>query len=281
MGAVTDIFFAPKPPRWQRYVATGDSFTEGLSDSPEHPEQFRGWADLLAQSLTARRREARLPALEYANLAIRGRLLAPILAEQVPAALELNPDLISIGGGGNDLLRPGGDPDRLGAHLDRVVRGVRARGIDVLLTTGMDTRQAGPLLTVMRPKVAVLNAHVWSIARNYGAYVLDIWGLRALQHRRMWAQDRVHMSTQGHQRVQQAALVALGLEPDDAEWAAAVPPDPKQPRTVQLREDASWIKRDVYPWATRRFRRRSSGDTRRPKRPAPAPLEDGEGPSRD
>jgi len=281
MGEVTDIFFAPRPPGWQRYVATGDSFTEGLSDAPVQPGEFRGWADLLAQSLSDRRRQARLPALEYGNLAIRGRLLAPILDEQVPAALELEPDLISIAGAGNDFLRPGGDPDRLGAHLDRVVRSVRRRGIDVLLATGMDTRLAGPLLTVMRPKVAIYNAHVWSIARNYGAYVLDVWGLKALQHRRMWAEDRVHMSTQGHQRVRQAALVALGLEPDDADWAGTVQADPKQPRSVRLREDVSWLKRDVYPWATRRLRRRSTGDVRVPKRPDAEPVDSGEIPDRD
>lgn len=273
MDNVTDVFFAPPAPRWSRYVAVGDSFTEGLCDPSPQAEVFRGWADRLATSLSQRRRAVGLRPLEYANLAVRGRLLAPILDDQVPAALQTRPDLISIVGGGNDLLRPGGDPDRMAAKLDRVVRHVREQGVDVLLGTGMDTRRAGPLLTVMRPKVAIYNAHVWSIARIHGASVVDVWGLRALQHTRMWAQDRVHMSALGHQRVSQAALIALGLEPDDPDWTTTLDADPKPPRKEKLREDATWIKRDVYPWATRRLRRRSSGDTRVPKRPSPAPLD--------
>jgi lysophospholipase L1-like esterase len=41
-------------PSWRRYIALGDSFTEGLSDpDPDRPGEFRGWADRLAQHLAA------------------------------------------------------------------------------------------------------------------------------------------------------------------------------------------------------------------------------------
>lgn len=273
MATVTDVFFTPSAPRWRRFVAIGDSMTEGLCDEPGEPGDYRGWADLLAQSLTERRTRAGRAPLEYANLAIRGKLLGPILTEQFPQALAAKPDLISIIGGGNDLLRPGGDPDILGARLDRAVRAAREQGIDVLLATGMDTRRAGPLLTVMRPKVGIFNAHIWSIARTHGAHVMDIWGLRALQDRRMWAPDRVHLSTLGHWRAAQAALDALGLEPDDADWSKPLDTQARPALPARLREDATWIRRDVYPWATRRFRRASSGDTRAAKRPDPLVLD--------
>jgi lysophospholipase L1-like esterase len=107
MAGVTDESI----PRWSRYVAIGDSFTEGLWDDPDGREApQRGWADLLASHLSARRTAAGAEPLQYANLAIRGRLLRPILVEQVPAALDLGPDLVSLVGGGNDLLRPAADP---------------------------------------------------------------------------------------------------------------------------------------------------------------------------
>lgn len=272
MAYVTDVFFAPPAPRWTSYIAIGDSFTEGLSDEQE-PGDFRGWADRLAASLSRRRVEAGRSPLQYANLAVRGKLLQPILTEQLPQALAAEPDLISIVGGGNDLLRPGGDPDDLGARLNSAVRAVRARGIDVLLATGMDTRQAGALLGAMRPKVGVYNAHIWSIARAHGAYVVDVWGLQALQDRRMWAPDRVHMSTLGHQRTAQAALKALDLQPDDPDWTRPLQAAPRLPRGKKMREDVTWLRRDVYPWATRRLRRSSSGDARRPKRPTLSVLE--------
>src|SRR6185312_14099391 len=121
MSAVTESSPAPSSsaPRWSRYVAIGDSFTEGLWDDPDGREApQRGWADLLASHLSARRRAAGEPPLEYANLAIRGRLLRPILVDQVPAAIDLAPDLVSLVGGGNDLLRPSADVDRMARNLE-------------------------------------------------------------------------------------------------------------------------------------------------------------------
>ena len=54
----------------------------------------------------------------YANLAIRGRKLRPILEEQVDPALALAPDLVSIHAGANDVLRPRVDLDDLAAAYD-------------------------------------------------------------------------------------------------------------------------------------------------------------------
>lgn len=273
---------APSPVWWTRFVATGDSFTEGLWDVPggQPPQRTsstdptlacRGWADLLAEHLSARRAAAGAGPLQYANLAVRGRLLGPILTDQVPAALALGPDLVSIVGGGNDLLRPGADPDLLAATLEDAVAQVRATGADVLLATGMDSRDS-PLIRRNRSRTGVLNSHVWTIARRHGAHVLDVWGMRSLRDWRMWAPDRIHLTTEGHRRVAQGALVALGLEPDDERWDHPLAPRPPEPVAARLRTDATWVRDHAYPWATRRLRRRSSGDARRAKRPGLGPV---------
>ncbi|HEX3005478.1 MAG TPA: SGNH/GDSL hydrolase family protein, partial [Angustibacter sp.] len=123
----TDTWTSP----WRRYVALGDSFTEGLEDRQDDGS-YRGWADRLAALLAAAAGDA---ALGYANLAVRGRLLGQILGEQVPAAIEHGADLVSLVGGGNDILRPGSDPDALAADLERAVERLRASGADVLLAT--------------------------------------------------------------------------------------------------------------------------------------------------
>lgn len=60
--------------RFERYVALGDSQTEGLND-PDGRGGFRGWADRFAVLLLATS-----PHLQYANLAVRGRLMAAIRA---------------------------------------------------------------------------------------------------------------------------------------------------------------------------------------------------------
>ena len=259
-------------PSWGRYVALGDSFTEGLWDSPAGPEApQRGWADLLASRLSERRMVAGEPPLEYANLAVRGRLLRPILREQLPVALELRPDLVSLVGGGNDLLRPTGDPDRMARDLESAVVRLREAGVEVLLGTGYDTRES-PVVRRIRPRLGVYNTHIWSIARRHGAHVVDLWGMQSLADWRMWADDRIHLTTEGHARVAQAALVALGLPPDRDDWDDPLAPLPPVPRLDQLRADARWLRVHAYPWATRRLRRQSSGEQRRPKLPQPVPV---------
>ena len=83
------------------YVAVGDSFTEGVGD--ETPDGgVRGWADLVALGLALASPEP----VSYANLAIRGRLLAPIVGDQLDAGIALAPRLLSLNGGGNDIMRP-------------------------------------------------------------------------------------------------------------------------------------------------------------------------------
>ncbi len=256
---------------WLCYVALGDSFTEGMADTeglaPDGSAGYRGWADRLAQHLDER---GPVGALRYANLAVRGRLLGQILDEQVPEALELGADLVSIVGGGNDVLRPGSDPDELADQLEGAVARLRDNGADVLMATGADPVKS-PLINLTRGKVAVFNNHVWSIARRQGARVLDLWGMRALQDRRMWAADRIHLTPEGHRRVAQQALDVLGLGSDE-DWSSPLPPAPPRVRREAVREDAAWVREYVGPWVGRRLRGRSSGDTVQPKRPRPAPL---------
>src|ERR1700739_180908 len=102
----------PQPPGEASFVAIGDSFTEGLNDALPGGG-FRGWGDRMAGLLAGA-----YPGVRYAELAVRGKLLRQIVAEQVPAAAALSPGLVSIAGGGNDLLRPGSDPDTLAELFD-------------------------------------------------------------------------------------------------------------------------------------------------------------------
>lgn len=245
-------------------MALGDSFTEGLEDhAPHHEKLYRGWADFLALALDQRRAEQGLPSLRYANLAVRGRLLRPILGEQLPVAVAKAPDLVSLVGGGNDILRPVVDVDELARNLDAAVARLRAAGAAVLLATSVDP-QDSPIIRRTRGRVAAYNAYLWSIARRRGAYVIDQWGMRSLRDWRMWAPDRIHLTTEGHARVAQAGLAALGLTPDSDAWDE---PEPTPAPTFTAQDHVSWISDHAFPWATRRLRRASSGDERHAKYP--------------
>ncbi|MEU4107601.1 SGNH/GDSL hydrolase family protein [Streptomyces sp. NPDC048208] len=236
------------------YVAVGDSFTEGVGD-PGPDGAFVGWADRLAVLLADRRPEGDFG---YTNLAVRGKLLDQIAADQVPQAARLAPDLVSICAGGNDIIRPGTDPDETAERFERAVAQLAAGAGTVLVATGFDTRGV-PLLKHLRGKIATYNGHVRAIADRYNCPVLDLWSLKSVQDRRAWDGDRLHLSPEGHTRVALRAGQALGVD---------IPADPEQewpvlpPRgTLEIRrDDVHWARTHLVPWIGRRLRGESSGD---------------------
>lgn len=246
-------------------MAMGDSFTEGIGDpEPSIPGGFRGWADRLAEELSRDRDDFR-----YANLAIRGRLLGQILDEQLEPALALKPDLISISAGGNDLIRPGSDPDALAERLDAAVGRMTAGGSTVLLFNGPDIRDT-PVLGMVRGRVAIYNENLRTIAARHDAVVADMWSLRELTAPQMWAGDRLHFAPLGHHTITIMALNALNVP--HSLVPAVVPPLPPQKWQTARAEDLVWAREFLVPWVLRRLRHQSSGDGISPKRPSPAPV---------
>lgn len=245
---------------WSRYVAIGDSFTEGIGDpEPASPGGNRGWADRVAEVLASQADD-----FAYANLAIRGRLLQQILDEQVDAALTLRPNLITISAGGNDIIRPGTDPDDVAARLDSGIARLRRDGATVVMFNGPDIGGT-PVLGRIRGKVAIYNENLHTVAKRHDAIVADMWALRELSDPRMWAPDRLHFSPIGHQTIAAMVLDALNvphdLEQDEAE------PLPRQSWRQARIDDIGWAREHLAPWILRRLRHQSSGDGVAPKRP--------------
>lgn len=260
------------PRVWTRYVALGDSFTEGMSDADSQvPGQYVGWADRLAVHLGSYAAEQGQQ-LGYANLAVRGRLLADVGGPQLHAALDLEPDLVSIVGGGNDILRPSADIDALASRLEAAVVRIRATGADVLMATPVDPADA-PIVKATRGRVGAYSAFIWGIAQRRGCAVLDQWSLTALRDWRLWADDRIHMTSEGHRRVALAALWSLGHETDESDWRTPLPPALAVPRREAVAANAKWAREHLGPWVQRRLRHQSSGDLLTAKRPLVMPLE--------
>lgn len=241
--------------RWTRYVALGDSFTEGLDDFlPDGT--FRGWADLVAEKLN----------VKYANLAIRGRLFDGVVKEQVAPALRLEPDLISFAAGGNDILRRRCDPPALMARYDKVIEDLRSTGADVLIFRFADVMTRLPGNKMIAPRILYLNDAVGETAERHGARLVNLWGDAEYANPALWSTDRLHMSAAGHRRTAAHALTALGVEPDPEWWA--VPPWPKVKSWPMAKaEDVAWAAKHLAPWIKRRLTGRSSGDGIEPKRP--------------
>jgi lysophospholipase L1-like esterase len=252
---------------WRRYVAIGDSFTEGIGDpEPRSLGGHRGWADRVAEVLSADADED----FAYANLAIRGRLLQQILDEQIEPALTLKPDLITISAGGNDIIRPGTDPDDVARRLENGIARLRRDNATVVMFTGTDTAFS-PVFRGIRGKVAIYNENVRAIAARHDCIVADQWGLTAIHDARMWAPDRLHLNPLGHHEVARMVLAALNVENE----LQPESPEPLPARTWrQARsEDLVWARTHFVPWVVRRITHRSSGDGVQPKRPEPSPVE--------
>ena len=250
---------------WSRYVAIGDSFTEGIGDpDPNSPGGSRGWADRVAEVLSRQTED-----FSYANLAIRGRLLRQILDEQVEPALALRPDLITISAGGNDIIRPNTDPDVVASRLEAGIKRLRSGNATVVIFNGPDLGMT-PVLGRLRGKIAIYNENLRAIALRHDLVVADMWALRELKDPRMWAPDRLHFSSIGHTAVARMVLEALNVENDLEPFN----PDPTPPRPWRRArvEDIGWAREYLVPWVLRRIRHQSSGDGVTAKRPHAGPY---------
>ncbi|MBK1783068.1 SGNH/GDSL hydrolase family protein [Prauserella cavernicola] len=248
-----------------RFVVLGDSFSEGVGDDdPAYPNGVRGWADRVAEQLARHH-----PALAYANLAIRGRLLLQVLDEQLDPALELKPDLVTLYAGGNDLMRPKIDIDALAERYDAAVGALAATGATVVLFTGVDGVE-DPLFRRMRGRTAIYNEHVRLIAARHGTLLVDMWAMRRLRDRRLWSADRIHLNVHGHTLIAGALLDALGVEHtvESADLGPRAVLSAREQRTQNLH----WAREHALPWVRRRLRGESSGDTVAPKRPDLTPV---------
>ena len=258
-------------PPYRRYVALGDSTTEGLQDPYLDRPGFRGWADRLAEQI-----DAAHPGLLYANLAIRGRKIGQIRAEQLEPALAMQPDLASVAGGINDILRPKVDLDAIVGEMRTMVARLSAGGATVLMLTYLDPAKVMRMARGASPRVCAYNQALRTIARDHDARLAD-FERDGVADPRLWDADRLHANSEGHRRIAAAAAHALELPGADASWRQPMTPAPASPRRIAAARDVRWAATHLAPWITRRIRGRSSGDNITAKRPELALVTEGGG----
>jgi lysophospholipase L1-like esterase len=244
---------------YETFVAIGDSFTEGLDD--RRPDgTFRGWADLVAGELAAS-----TPGFRYANLAVRGRRFQRIRNEQLPLVEAMTPSLVTVSAGGNDIIGFRCDVTGLARSMHELLERLAGAAGTVVVFTGFDPRGRLPMARVLAARAAAYNASVRSSANLFGAHVVDLWTMPRLSDPRMWAGDRLHLSTAGHELIAEEVLDVLGVTPSAAgsvrqefvalSWLA------------DRRSDAQWASTYFAPWLGRKLRGRSAGDFGDPKLP--------------
>ncbi|MGO2540998.1 SGNH/GDSL hydrolase family protein [Specibacter sp. AOP5-B1-6] len=245
-----------------RYVALGDSFTEGVGDPSQHlPNGVRGWADRVAEALA---RDT--PGWEYANLAIRSKRLRHIIAEQLETAVAMKPTLITLYAGGNDVMDLGTRIPDILAQYELLVARLAQTGATLVLFTGYDV-EVSPLLGPLRRKNHAYNDGVRALATKYGAVLVDYAAFAAYTNPRLWGPDRLHMSKAGHKYLASQLLDRLDVPhgiafkhkdrrpgPGAREWA---------------RSQYVWVTDWVLPLAARKVRGTTLGDDLSPRWPEP------------
>lgn len=244
-----------------RYVAIGDSQTEGLWDGDD-AVGLLGFADRLAAMI-----DALHPGLHYANLAIRGKRITDVLTEQLPEALAMRPDLITVCAGMNDVIQPGRSFGRALADLDHLHAALGASGATVVTTTFPNVAQFLPLGRLVSTRLARINAAISDAAGHYGFRLVDLYNAASMRELDTWAIDRVHASTKGHILFAAAAAEALNLPDSNHDWADASADPAGLSFSAGARGHLRWAHESFVPWIWRRLRGRSSADGRVPKRP--------------
>jgi lysophospholipase L1-like esterase len=252
--------------RFERYVAIGDSSTEGLDD-PDGNGGYRGWANRLAERLTGAQ-----GSLLYANLGVRGRRTRQIRDEQLPLALAMRPDLATVFAGTNDVTSRRFDLAPVAADLEAIQRALVEAGATVLTFTLPDLGPVMPLARGLAPRVAALNDAVRAACGRTGVLLVDFAAHPVASDPRLWSDDRLHANAAGHARMAAALAHALGLPDTDGSWGEPLPALPAPTAVERVATELRWVGQHLLPWLWQHARGRSSGDGQLPKRPALAPY---------
>lgn len=250
--------------KYHRFIAIGDSFTEGVCDEKKYG-QYRGWADRVADVMAANQ-----PGFQYANLAVRGKLLRQVIDEQIEPALAQFIDkstLVSLHAGANDVIRPKYNPNLVLPLYTQAARKVAASGATLMLFTVLeDSGKEGRLAESWKVRFRDFNDNVRAVAQEVGAILCDANGEPAFKDPRFLAFDRLHLNPMGHDRVAQAVLETIEL-PFDSSWRIPLAPIEPTSKFAQSGVTILWFISFALPWMYRRARGKSSGDGRTCKYP--------------
>lgn len=262
----------------RRYVAIGDSATEGLED-PDPQGGYRGWADRLAMILSQAAmtedtvRDQPGEAVRYANLGIRGHVSAEVRALQFDRAMAMRPDLMTITAGVNDCLALATDFEAIADNLTTMLSEASGAGITVMMFTLPDPVAINPLAgRLLRDRILRVNQIQRIECERYGALLLDLERFPVASDPRLWYDDRLHGNALGHEKVAHGMAWLLGI-PGHDDWADPLP-DEVSPLHLRQRltGDIDWARHHLGPWLVKGLRGIRQGEGVVAKRPELTPV---------
>ncbi|MFA6959169.1 MAG: SGNH/GDSL hydrolase family protein [Opitutaceae bacterium] len=256
-----------RPDRFARYIALGDSSTEGIDD-PDGAGGYRGWSQRLAERINA----SQGGGLHYANLAVRGLTTAQIRARQLDAALAMRPDLATVFCGTNDVTALRFNAREVATDIEHMQRALRDSGATVLSFTLPDLTPLIPLARLIAPRIAALNRALAKASLNTGSILVDFAAHPVATDRRLWSEDRIHANASGHARIAEALAQALHLPDGNDDWKQPLPETSGQTCRQWWASELRWTRCHLLPWVWQGIVGRSSSQGRIPKQPQLLPF---------
>lgn len=234
-----------------RYVAIGDSLTEGLGDESVKEQQGPGgWADRLA-ALISREAEG----FRYANLALRGCNTRKIEL-QANSAAELAPNFVTVMAGANDLMNLHSRVEEIENRLTKIASDLISVGAQVVLVNLIDPNHVA-LARVMRSRAKLMSQLINRVGAKFSLNVVDLNTCNEFRDVRYWSQDLAHFSAIGHKFIANRVAEKIGLS---HRYEMPTVEDLEHPLET-LSQKFNWLVSEAVPFISRRIQGKTSGDS--------------------
>ncbi|MGC5324716.1 SGNH/GDSL hydrolase family protein [Brevibacillus sp. SYSU BS000544] len=186
---------------WNRFVAIGDSVTKGIGDEVNNIP-CRSWADHLALEW-----QNKNTSFYYENLAIRGLTAAEVRETQLEKAVSLQPDIVSVVAGGNDVLKSVWNPTIFEREFTFMLERLSQTGATIISSTVPDFPVLRKLPDQKAEQVRIqlqeLNELIRKSCEKYTILCSDIWRAPFTMDHSGWSEDGIHPNSIGYMQLAQ------------------------------------------------------------------------------
>ncbi|MDA1644587.1 SGNH/GDSL hydrolase family protein [Bacillus thuringiensis] len=189
---------------WQRFVAIGDSFTEGIGDEVEGIA-LKSWVDYFVQLC--------VNDIEYANFAKRGLVTKEIRSQQLEKALAFKPDLVSLIAGANDVLKGRWNLQTYRNDMEFMIDKLSQTGADIMIANLPDFTVRLPFSSekkqILKEQLLEANDVIRSLSREYKLHLVDFWSHPLVNDNTLWSTDLIHPNSKGYVKVAELIFNSL------------------------------------------------------------------------
>jgi lysophospholipase L1-like esterase len=192
---------------WKRFVAIGDSFTEGIGDEVEGIA-LKSWVGHFVQLCEND--------IEYANFAKRGLVTKEIRSQQLEKALTFKPDLVSLIAGANDVLKGRWNHDVYKNDIEFMIDSLSKAGSDIIIANLPDFTVRLPFAAekkqVIKEQLLEANDVILSLSREYKLHHVDFWNHQLVNDNTLWSTDLIHPNSKGYVKVAELIFSSLPVQ---------------------------------------------------------------------